>query len=163
MIIKNAEISQKYELLKSINLNNSNEFIKQNKFKKVDKEEQDNIKKLTDELNDKNKVIKNLQQRLNDMKKTLQKELKFATLPNETPSSFETIQMEVPNELENSSSSLTLSHKYFKKRHSIDLHNKQQQQQHLHLDEINYKYFKHVLMKFLTSREYEVALKKLKV
>jgi golgin subfamily A member 1 len=137
-----------------MNVNNASEFIKQNTIKKIDQQEQEEIiKKLTDELNEKNKVIKNLQQRLNDMKKTLQKELKFAILPNETPS----LSIELPNELDNSSSLSLLSHKFFKKRHSIDLQNKQQQhQQHLHLDEINYKYFKHVLMKFLTSREYEV-------
>lgn len=130
-------------------------------------------------------MIKNLQQRLNDMKKTLQKELKYQSLPNENKSSNDQQQQQtVPNnnnnnkvvivENQNKSISSTLLNN---KRLSLttqsnlnltnnlnnnnnNLHkklsaNNTNQLSSLH-DDVNFKYLKHVIFKFLTSREYEV-------
>lgn len=103
------------------------------------------------------------------MKKTLQKELKYHKLPNEKKSeSLSELQNAGHNSLNlnnqispvasNTSSinnNLSLSDKpinkfqnsSLKKNHSLDM-------RILH-DDVNFKYLKHVVLKFLTSREYE--------
>lgn len=103
------------------------------------------------------------------MKKTLQKELKYHKLPNEKKS--ESLS-ELQNVVNNSSkfnnetspvssnnstinNNLSLSDKpinkfqnsILKKNHSLDM-------RILH-DDVNFKYLKHVVLKFVTSREYE--------
>ena len=130
-------------------------------------------------------MIKNLQQRLNDMKKTLQKELKYQSLPNENKSSNDQQQQQtVPNysnnkvvivENQNKSISSTLLNNkrlslttqssnlnltYNLNNNNNNLHkklsaNNTNQLSSLH-DDVNFKYLKHVIFKFLTSREYEV-------
>lgn len=145
---------------------------------KLDLQKQiDENKFLRDDLNEKNKMIKNLQQRLNDMKKTLQKELKYQSLPNETitvthspsstqskqsisssPSNHQTIEIK-PSE----STSLTNTNNINNKRisnHSnlsrkSSTFNANNNLSNLH-DDVNFKYLKHVVLKFVTSREYEV-------
>ncbi|KAL2719059.1 golgin subfamily A member 1 [Vespula squamosa] len=76
-------------------------------------------------------TIKVLQQRLTDMKKTLQRELRVpsASLDNDTEPSTAIL---------NPSSSKTVTAKHVNLK-----------------DDVNFKYLKHVLIKFLTSREYE--------
>lgn len=71
------------------------------------------------------------------MKKTLQRELRI-------PSSS------IDNEIEPSSAAVLnpSSSKTVTAKHSI----------HSREDDVNFKYLKHVLIKFLTSREYEVNL-----
>lgn len=78
-------------------------------------------------------VIKILQQRLTDMKKTLQRELKVPTSSIDSDNEAAII---------NPSMSKTVT---AKTGNSIE-------------DDVNFKYLKHVLIKFLTSREYEVNI-----
>lgn len=79
-------------------------------------------------------TIKVLQQRLTDMKKTLQRELRVpsASLDNDAEPSTAIL---------NPSSSKTVTAKHANLK-----------------DDVNFKYLKHVLIKFLTSREYEVSV-----
>ncbi|EZA61598.1 Golgin subfamily A member [Ooceraea biroi] len=87
---------------------------------------------LEEQLSEKNKTIKVLQQRLTDMKKTLQRELKI-------PSSLLDSDVEASAAILNPSSSKTVTARHNNSRE----------------DDVNFKYLKHVLIKFLTSREYE--------
>ncbi|KAL6437128.1 hypothetical protein ACFW04_005013 [Cataglyphis niger] len=91
-----------------------------------------NLLDLEEQLSEKNKTIKVLQQRLTDMKKTLQRELKipFSSLDSDAEASAAIL---------NPSSSKTVTAKHNNSRE----------------DDVNFKYLKHVLIKFLTSREYE--------
>ncbi|XP_072760195.1 uncharacterized protein [Anoplolepis gracilipes] len=91
-----------------------------------------NLLDLEEQLSEKNKTIKVLQQRLTDMKKTLQRELKI-------PSSSLDSDAEASAAILNPSSSKTVTAKHNNSRE----------------DDVNFKYLKHVLIKFLTSREYE--------
>lgn len=86
---------------------------------------------LEEQLNEKTKTIKVLQQHLIDMKKTLQRELRIpsASLDNDAETSTAILNP-------SSSKTVTARHVNFK-------------------DDVNFKYLKHVLIKFLTSREYE--------
>ncbi|XP_043275855.1 golgin subfamily A member 1 isoform X2 [Venturia canescens] len=92
----------------------------------------DNLLAMEEQLNDKSKTIKVLQQRLGDMKKTLQRELRV-------PSSSLDSDAEPTAAILNPSSSQTVTAKSTNSRE----------------DDVNFKYLKHVLIKFLTSREYE--------
>ncbi|KAM0726424.1 Golgin subfamily A member 1 [Formica fusca] len=91
-----------------------------------------NLLDLEEQISEKNKTIKVLQQRLTDMKKTLQRELKI-------PSSSLDSDAEASAAILNPSSSKTVTAKHNNSRE----------------DDVNFKYLKHVLIKFLTSREYE--------
>lgn len=79
-------------------------------------------------------TIKVLQQRLSDMKKTLQRELRVPS------SALDNDVVESPPAILNPSSSQTVTAKQTSTRE----------------EDVNFKYLKHVLIKFLTSREYEV-------
>ncbi|CAF1050500.1 unnamed protein product, partial [Brachionus calyciflorus] len=191
LIIKNAELSEKYELLKLVNTKQSNNInsnfsynesdvhkvrTNENEYENSDKKTDchDENRTLREELSEKNKTIKNLQQRLNDMKKTLQKELKYHMLPNEktvptTPDTgLESPKIPKPN-LSNtqispvsSNTSLvnhqispltktpSLPHSTFSVKKNLS----SSDMSVLHED-VNFKYLKHVIVKFLTSREYE--------
>lgn len=104
-------------------------------------------------------MIKNLQQRLNDIKKTLQKELKYQNvhLPNESVETKPFNLHKTP-----SSQSLTTKPTYTSTKMSI-LHppNSPPPVNNSHLSslhgDVNFKYLKHVVLKFLCSREYEVS------
>ncbi|XP_031841746.1 uncharacterized protein LOC116431021 isoform X2 [Nomia melanderi] len=87
---------------------------------------------LEEQLNEKTKTIKVLQQRLADMKKTLQRELRV-------PSSSLDSDAEPSAAILKPSSSKTVTVRHNNTRD----------------DDVNFKYLKHVLIKFLTSREYE--------
>ncbi|XP_043524073.1 golgin subfamily A member 1 [Frieseomelitta varia] len=87
---------------------------------------------LEEQLNEKTKTIKVLQQRLTDMKKTLQRELRI-------PSSSLDSDAEPSAAILKPSSSKTVTARHNSTRD----------------DDVNFKYLKHVLIKFLTSREYE--------
>jgi len=87
---------------------------------------------LEEQISEKNKTIKVLQQRLTDMKKTLQRELKI-------PSSLLDNDADASAAILNPSSSKTVTARHTNSRE----------------DDVNFKYLKHVLIKFLTSREYE--------
>lgn len=123
------------------------------------------------------KVIKNLQQRLNDMKKTLQRELNYRNiqLPNEK--TFAKTHSEQQQSLSlncsaSSTSLIALSQQSFNGKRNqshLDIPNKDHQDTSIllskpnvngHLsnlhDDVNFKYLKHVVLKFLCSKEYEV-------
>lgn len=85
---------------------------------------------------EKNKTIKLQQQRLSDMKKTLVKELKGQ---NSEPDSL----------------AVPMSASPLAPPKSPTLSNPPQPVKN-EMDEVNFKYLKHVIFKFLTSREYEV-------
>ncbi|XP_051158599.1 golgin subfamily A member 1-like [Leptopilina boulardi] len=87
---------------------------------------------MEEQLQEKTKTIKVLQQRLADMKKTLQRELRVpsSSLDSDAESSVAVLSP---------SSSKTVTAKQSNSRE----------------DDVNFKYLKHVLIKFLTSREYE--------
>lgn len=76
---------------------------------------------------EKNKTIKLQQQRLSDMKKTLQKELKNQVTNDGDNSCLSSSTQGISSAANNS------------------------------LDQVNFVYLKHVIFKFLTSREYEVT------
>lgn len=107
---------------------------------------------------------------MNDLKKTLQKELKYHMLPNEkkNESIFET-----PNNGQNSpktnhdispivsNTSLISQNSILPDKISNKFNNMISKKNHSTLDmtilheDVNFKYLKHVVLKFLTSREYE--------
>ena len=123
------------------------------------------------------KIIKNLQQRLNDMKKTLQKEFKYQCLAsedslksiNELKLNIHSSQssasfMTLINDPSTASNQVHTSHpktkKSFESPHSSGAstagHKMNAHLITLHSD-VNFQYLKHVVLKFLTSREYEVS------
>ncbi|XP_046736825.1 golgin subfamily A member 1 isoform X3 [Diprion similis] len=94
---------------------------------------------LEDQLNEKSKTIKVLQQRLADMKKTLQRELRIpsSSLDSDAEPTGTATAVISP------SSTKTVTPRQNNSRE----------------EDVNFKYLKHVLIKFLTSREYEVHSK----
>ncbi|XP_031364015.1 golgin subfamily A member 1-like isoform X4 [Apis dorsata] len=110
------------------------EDVEQNR-KKMERNEtllKSSLMDLEEQLNEKTKTIKVLQQRLTDMKKTLQRELRV-------PSSSLDSDAEPSAAILKPSSSKTVTARHNNTRD----------------DDVNFKYLKHVLIKFLTSREYE--------
>ncbi len=112
-------------------------------------------------------MIKNLQQRLTDIKKALQKELKYQSvgLPNEfvetkpsslhkTPSS-QSLTSKPTYIPHNSNTSHHLNTSSVIQQNIPAVNNSQLSSLH---DDVNFKYLKHVVLKFLCSREYEVSL-----
>ncbi|KAI5742662.1 hypothetical protein M8J77_009888 [Diaphorina citri] len=103
---------------------------------------------LETELSEKNKTIRMLQQRLSDMKKTLQQELRNHTSdprssPNETRNNTSDPRSS-PNESRNNTSGEDTPPVQPVSSRSNSLE-----------DDVNFKYLKHVIIKFLTCREYE--------
>lgn len=91
------------------------------------------IAELDNQLADRNKSIRVLQQRLSDMKKTLQRELKANDPGGGGGSIVNEITTMNNHSVPNSRTAILTT---------AD-------------DDVNFKYLKHVLIKFLTSREYE--------
>ncbi|XP_046412681.1 golgin subfamily A member 1 [Neodiprion fabricii] len=90
---------------------------------------------LEDQLSEKSKTIKVLQQRLADMKKTLQRELRI-------PSSS------LDSDAEPTATATAVINPSSTKTVTPGQDNSRE-------EDVNFKYLKHVLIKFLTSREYE--------
>lgn len=158
--IRNAELSQQASLsqqqLQRIEkqlheleekLGSTEEENQRNKFLLADADAREENSERTNKLrsqiaeleaafSEKNKTIKLQQQRLSDMKKTLQKELKNQ---NNDPDSL-SVQTNAPTSMAPKSPTLSNAPKLAKNE----------------MDEVNFKYLKHVIFKFLTSREYEV-------
>lgn len=111
------------------------------------------------------KTIKNLQQRLNDMKKTLQKELKFQSLPNEIeivssqkkkePITHQKIIIEESKIKTNEEFAIIQT---MSPPTPTTPKNNGKPKPLTNDNEINFKYLKHVVLKFITSREYEVSV-----
>lgn len=145
-LMRNAELSQQTslcqqqllktekelnELIKKSNL--IQEENKQYKLLLMDSEDRDKdcdrerLAQLEAAFAEKNKTIKLQQQRLSDMKKTLQKELKIQATSEGDNSSTHSDTTAIPGATNSG------------------------------LDQVNFVYLKHVIFKFLTSREYEVT------
>ncbi|XP_019871263.1 golgin subfamily A member 1 [Aethina tumida] len=142
-LLRNAEISQQMELVK-MNMKRQEqemtdllnklgqleeENVKLKDSKTVEKQLRDTIVELEDQISEKNKNIKTLQLRLADMKKTLQQELR-------TPSNHADLDAAILTPSQTS----TKHHPKSSRRDDED---------------VNFKYLKHVVIKFLTSRDYE--------
>eukprot|EP00106_Octopus_bimaculoides_P023191 XP_014790633.1 PREDICTED: golgin subfamily A member 1-like isoform X3 [Octopus bimaculoides] len=132
-----------------------------------------NLRQLEETLNDKNKTLKSQQQKLIDLRKTLQKELKVQALPNDNlppdnRDSSNTPPLKRKNNLEQSvniSTSLNkLPHEAYAK--SLELnHMRTHSDLPVHATDsfrvkadekdVNFLYLKHVVLKFMLSRENE--------
>ncbi|XP_025831687.1 golgin subfamily A member 1-like [Agrilus planipennis] len=150
-LLRNAEISQQIDLAKQearrkglelnelsnkvAQLDAENQKYKELESKNIEQELRNSITRLEEQLIEKNKNIKTLQLRLLDMKKALQQELRA---PSKDPftdySDSNSVAILAPSQ--------NLTRNY---------HNSLRKDE----DDINFKYLKHVVIKFLTSREYE--------
>ncbi|KAL7738291.1 hypothetical protein ACLKA6_006621 [Drosophila palustris] len=158
-LLRNAEISQSEELLKKelrMEQTESNDLHDKNKQLENDVQEaraalqslneaaEQNAQDLAKyeqtqrEIIEKNKTIKTLNQRLGDLKKTLQKE--FRSSQTATIDVVDTDQV-IP--------AFRISHAPLESFQSDNKPNC------IIMDEVNFKYLKHVIVKFLTSREVE--------
>ncbi|XP_023722268.1 golgin subfamily A member 1 isoform X3 [Cryptotermes secundus] len=113
----------------------------------LEQELRNNISELEEQLIEKNKNIRVLQQRLSDMKKTLQHELRLPTQSVHGTGTTESDSF-IPAAVLTPSSSRHLQ----QKQHQQPVTNHRMTTED---DDVNFKYLKHVLIKFLTSREYE--------
>ncbi|XP_017131950.1 golgin subfamily A member 1 [Drosophila elegans] len=157
-ILRNAEIAQSEDILRQqLRLERSDATDLQDRNNQLERDisdarqalqqisstAQDNAQKLTEfeevqlEIVEKNKTIKTLNQRLVDLKKTVQKELRSAQISTDSESHPTTN----PGHRISSSSLETFP--------SGDKGNC------IIMDEVNFQYLKHVIVKFLTSREVE--------
>ena len=95
-------------------------------------------------VQEKNKTIKLQQQRLSDMKKTLQKELKNpqSLIPEDNCH----VTSMSPSTSRKSPATIFPPSSPGPETHDVNMY----------LEPVNFKYLKHVIFKFLTSREYEV-------
>ncbi|KAG4069110.1 hypothetical protein HA402_008421 [Bradysia odoriphaga] len=176
ILLQNAEISQELSILKQelkgetaevTELSESNQKLQQtlhecetelsalrsrNEQLEVIASEQKSKTEIIDELNkdlaEKNKSIKLLKQRLADFKKTLQNEFKGSV--NHTTSCLD----DNPSETQNADGkTVSIPEKVDKPtNHCTDNATKNRS---VVMDEVNFKYLKHVILKFLTSREVE--------
>ncbi|CAG9840539.1 unnamed protein product [Diabrotica balteata] len=150
VLLRNAEISQQMELVKqdmrrleremTDHLNKLNTLEEENDKLKdsvlVEQRLRKNILELEDQIMEKNKNIKTLQLRLADMKKTLQQELRTPGNPN------------YHSDLMDLNSAAILTPTQVSTRHFPSFVKRED-------EDVNFKYLKHVIFKFLTSREYE--------
>ncbi|XP_069674177.1 golgin subfamily A member 1-like isoform X2 [Periplaneta americana] len=114
----------------------------------MEKELRSNISDLEEQLVEKNKNIRVLQQRLGDMKKTLQRELRLPAQSVDSSNASESDSFSPAAVLTPSSS----RHLQQKQHHQAVTNHRMTTDDD---DDVNFKYLKHVLIKFLTSREYE--------
>ncbi|XP_030388065.1 golgin subfamily A member 1 [Scaptodrosophila lebanonensis] len=156
-LLRNAEISQSEEMLKQqlrMERTDLNEL--QDKHKQLEQEvnkarqslkllneaSQQHTQNLADyeqaqqEILDKNKTIKTLNQRLVDLRKTLQKEFRNSQSTSENDQ-----QIAIP--------------KFKCTNAALDAFQGENKANCIVMDEVNFKYLKHVIVKFLTSREVE--------
>ncbi|XP_064649505.1 golgin subfamily A member 1-like isoform X2 [Lineus longissimus] len=132
-------------------------------FVNIETEEIAKYKKATEDLEEqlaeKTKTIKMQQQRLTDLKKTLQRELKVQSLPNDEPDAREP-EPSVPKPNQNRSDPKVPPNKSALNSNNfdIDYYNSHPMPSSMKLDmgpEVNFKYLKHVVLKFMLSRESE--------
>ncbi|BFG04989.1 golgin subfamily A member 1 [Drosophila madeirensis] len=157
-ILRNAEISQSEDILRQqLRLERSEAIDLQDRNKQLENDmcesrkalqlvssaAQENIQKLAEyeqvqlEIMEKNKTIKTLNQRLVDLKKTLQKEFRSSQISSESDSHHHVI-----TPYRNHTTALESLAGGDKANCII-------------MDEVNFQYLKHVIVKFLTSREVE--------
>ncbi|KAG5883231.1 hypothetical protein JTB14_011423 [Gonioctena quinquepunctata] len=149
-LLRNAEISQQMEMVKQETRRQEREmnelaaklahFEEENsKLKQsilIEQRLRNNIAELEDQLAEKTKNIKMLQLRLADLKKTLQQELRTPGNPNYHTDLMDNYSPAILTPTQVSTRSFPSS----VRRED---------------DDVNFKYLKHVIIKFLTSREYE--------
>lgn len=134
---------------------------------------QHNARQLEEMLNEKNKALKMQQQKLTDLRKTLQKELKVQALPNDDVQNENRETSQTPplkrkssvgQSMNLSSSFAKLPHESYAKnleirptRSNYDLPVNVSDPFHVKADEkdVNFQYLKHVVLKFMLSRENE--------
>nr|XP_023015103.1 golgin subfamily A member 1 [Leptinotarsa decemlineata] len=149
-LLRNAEISQQMELVKQdmrqqaremndliaklAQLEEENSKLKQSVL--VEQKLRNNIVELEDQLSEKSKNIRMLQLRLADLKKTLQQELRTPGNPN------------YHSDLMDNYSPAILAPTQVSTRNFSSVVRRED-------EDVNFKYLKHVIIKFLTSREYE--------
>lgn len=148
--MRNAEISQQMEMIKQKmrrqesemndlinkigNLEDENSKLKESRI--IEQKLNSSITDLEDQVAEKNKTIKVLQLRLADLKKTLQQELRTPANSN------------FQNDFIESNSAAVLQPSQISTKHFPSVVKRDE-------DDVNFKYLKHVVIKFLTSREYE--------
>lgn len=151
-LLRNAEISQQIELVKQekrrqesesnelLNKINQleNEYSKYKDTQVIEQQLKKNIADLEDQLADKNKSIRTLQLRLADMKKTLQHELRTPGNPN-----YHT------DLLDNGSSAVIAPTRHTSVVTGFTQNVRRDD------DDVNFKYLKHVVLKFLTGGDCE--------
>ncbi|XP_058119356.1 golgin subfamily A member 1 [Anopheles ziemanni] len=174
VLMKNAEMSQQEEILRqelrhekdeSIELHDRAMMLQReldkrlntvNELRKQVDELMTTNLELNAELVDKNKIIKILNQRLVDMKKTLQEELKGQ---NSSNSNHHQHGHSGPGSLPADRSSLERSKSFdsksIVKENGSLKPNGTSDGPPVVMDEVNFRYLKHVIIKFLTSREVE--------
>lgn len=149
-LLRNAEISQQMEMIKQKmrrqesemndlinkigNLEDENSKLKESRI--IEQKLNSSITDLEDQVAEKNKTIKVLQLRLADLKKTLQQELRTPANSN------------FQNDFIESNSAAVLQPSQISTKHFPSVVKRDE-------DDVNFKYLKHVVIKFLTSREYE--------
>ncbi|VEN39077.1 unnamed protein product [Callosobruchus maculatus] len=149
-LLRNAEVSQQIELIKQdmrrqeremndlmnklAQLEDENAKLKESVL--VEQKLRNNISELEEQISEKNKNIKMLQLRLADMKKTLQQELRTPGNPN------------YHSDLMENNTAAILTPTQISTRTFPNIVRRDE-------DDVNFKYLKHVVLKFLTSKEYE--------
>lgn len=114
----------------------------------------ESVSELESQLLEKNKNIKQLQQRLGDMKKTLQRELNLQSggFSMEFNSNGTTSSGSASEDTSAAVLAPSSSHQVSQRRLQLQAGATSTSD---HLSDVNFQYLKHVLIKFLTSREYE--------
>uniref|UniRef100_W8AZL9 Golgin subfamily A member 1 n=1 Tax=Ceratitis capitata TaxID=7213 RepID=W8AZL9_CERCA len=182
-LLRNAEISQSEEILRKelrIERDEANELHEKNeqlskemqvKTQEIDlcKNEMEELKtvmykndeklkeidEMQREMAEKNKTIKILNQRLADLKKTLQKEFQSAkSFDVDKERNGNCISAKPPSVINDVSVSATLVNETNTCNH-CDMGVSTNTSNSIVMDEVNFKYLKHVIVKFLTSREVE--------
>nr|CAH7722862.1 unnamed protein product [Callosobruchus chinensis] len=149
-LLRNAEVSQQIELIrqdmrrqeretndlmnKMTELEDENAKLKESVL--IEQKLRNNISELEEQISEKNKNIKILQLRLADMKKTLQQELRTPGNPN------------YHSDLMENNTAAILTPTQISTRTFPNIVRRDE-------DDVNFKYLKHVVLKFLTSKEYE--------
>ncbi|XP_050307065.1 golgin subfamily A member 1 [Anthonomus grandis grandis] len=150
-LLRNAEISQQMELVKQEMRRQETDYkeilsklaaleLENSKLKEgVGAQQQlhGNIIDLEEQLAEKNKTIKMLQLRLADLKKTLQQELRTPGNPNYHS-----------DLLEHNGSPAVIQPSHISTKNFPSIVKRDE-------DDVNFKYLKHVIIKFLISRDYE--------
>ncbi|XP_052897462.1 golgin subfamily A member 1 [Anopheles moucheti] len=174
VLMKNAEMSQQEEILRqelrhekdeSIELHDRAIMLQHELDKRLNTVNE--LRKQVDELMttnlnlnadlvDKNKIIKTLNQRLVDMKKTLQEELKGQQNGNNNNNIVAHYMggVQPPSHDRSLERSKSFEGKSIVKENGTLKHNEKSSGPVV-MDEVNFRYLKHVIIKFLTSREVE--------
>ncbi|XP_050069074.1 golgin subfamily A member 1 isoform X2 [Anopheles maculipalpis] len=175
VLMKNAEMSQQEEILRQELRHEKDESIELHERAMMLQHELDKrlntvneLRKQVDELMttnlnlnadlvDKNKIIKTLNQRLVDMKKTLQEELKGQhNCNNNNNINYIGGNQQPPTHDRSLERSKSFEGKMIvAKENGILKQNGSTSSGPVVMDEVNFRYLKHVIIKFLTSREVE--------